>query len=161
MSDLSGLHDPTGGQVAKGFDKGWHTLCLVKSEMLESKKNPGNWYLECEFEIEDTPRRIWERYNLKNSSQKAQEIAWRDFNSLKHACGKLNVNDSSELHGIPFRGNVGFEKGDPDKLKIVSGGYKPLNADAGGHSTQQSSGSANSGGGGQPSSAPWNQQRSA
>lgn len=126
MADLSQIQDPTGGQMQKPFEQGEYTLTLVKSEMLESKNNPGNWYLACEFEIEGSPRRVWENYNLINSNATAQEIAWRDWNSVCHACGKLGVTDSEQIHGIPFRGRVRFEKGDETKLRL--GTCKPLNS---------------------------------
>jgi hypothetical protein len=155
MANLEGLNDPTGGERQKPFEAGEYTLAMVKSDMVESKKTPGNWYLECEFEIEGSPRRVWERYNLSNSSATAQEIAWRDFNSLKHACGKLQVNDSSELHGIPFRGRVNFEKGDETKLKL--GTVKPLNAAPGGNAGN--SGNPSQGTSGTGASGPWNQNR--
>ena len=156
MADLSGMNDPTGGETQKPFEPGEYTLSMVKSEMIESKKNPGNWYLECEFEIEGSPRRVWERYNLVNSNSTAQEIAWRDWNSVCHACGKLGVQDSSEIHGIPFRGRIGFEKGDENKLKL--GTCKPLNS--------APTGQPNTGGGQQQNTSggnankPWLQQAS-
>ncbi len=148
MANISGMHDPTGGEMAKPFEAGEYTLSLVKSEMMESKKVSGNYYLACEFEIEGSPRRVWVNYNLVNANATAQEIGWRVFNSLKHACGKLNVDDSEELHGIPFRARIGFEKGDADRLKL--GQVKPLNGAATG-SAQASAGS--SAGGGQEK--PW------
>lgn len=147
MADLSGMQDPTNGETQKPFEPGDYTLSLVKSEMVESKKNAGNWYLACEFEIEESPRRVWANFNLINSNATAQEIAWWDWNSVCHACGKLGVQDSSEIHGIPFKARVGFEKGDPEKLKFS--GPKPLNSapsatrQSGGGTTPQAGGGGN------------------
>lgn len=126
MANISGIHDPTNGETQKEFKPGEYTLTLVKSDMLESKKNSNNAYLACEFEIDGEPRRVWVNYNLVNENQTATEIAWRDWNSICHACGKLGVQDSSEVHGIPFKARVGFDKGDPDRLKFSN--PKPMNS---------------------------------
>lgn len=143
MADLSGMQDPTGGQMSEEFKVGEYTLMLSKSEMKESQNKPGNWYLACEFEIEGSPRRVWINYNLKNSNDTAQQIAWRDFNALCHACGRLgNVQDSSELHGIPFRARVALEKNDADRLTFKN--PKPLNAPANNGATHQGQGAAQS-----------------
>lgn len=138
MADLTGLEDPTGGERSTGFgplEPGEYTLALVKSEMTESKNSPGNWYLACEFENQDGAGRIWTNFNLVNANDMAKEIAWRDFNALCHACGKLGVQDSSDLHGIPFVARVGYEKDktqpggvNKERNRIVA--YKPLNGGA-------------------------------
>ncbi|WP_425070673.1 DUF669 domain-containing protein [Sagittula sp. S175] len=160
MADLSGLQDPTGGEYSTGFgplEPGEYTLALVKSEMLESKNSPGNWYLACEFENQDGAGRVWQNFNLVNAN--AQAIAWRDFNALCHACGKLGVQDSSEIHGIPFTARVGFEKdksqpGGVNKERNRITSYKPLNAGA---TAAYATGNAGAQAGAAGAKKPWQQ----
>lgn len=155
MANLGGMNDPTGGQMSEEFKVGEYTLMLAKSDMQESKNKPGNWYLACEFEIEGSPRRVWINYNLKNSNATAEQIAWRDWNSLCHACGRLgSVQDSSEIHGIPFRARVGLEKGSTDRLTFSN--PKSLNAAPSRQAGQASAGAAQ--GQSAPADRPWNRQ---
>jgi len=137
MANLNGMNDPTGGERSQGIgpmEPGEYTLALVKSDMVESKNSPGNYYLACEFQNEGGVGRVWVNFNLVNANATAQEIAWRDFNALKHACGKLNVEDSEELHGIPFTARVAYDRRkengayveDRERNRITA--YKPLNS---------------------------------
>lgn len=108
MASLNGLQDPTGGQTAAPRDAlpaGEYIAALIKSDGKTTKDGSGS-YIECEFEVMDGQhkgRRFWTNLNLENRNPQAVEIAWRNLNSMKHACGKLNINDTSELHGIPMR----------------------------------------------------------
>ena len=156
MANLNDIQDPTGGQIAEDrsvMPPGEYQSALVKSARVESKNKPGNYYLDCEYQVIDGPytnRRFWQMFNLWNSNDQAVEIANRDFNSLKNACGKLNVGDSEELHGIPVIAKLKIKKGNngyQDKNEVVI--FKPLNGSA----AQQPSGGQQSDQGG--NSAPW------
>ena len=132
MGNLSDAQDPTGGEVSAGrgpLPKGEYVLALAKSDRVTSKQNSANEYVQAEFEVMEGPfarRRVWANFNLWNRSDEAKAIAFRDFNALCLACGRLTPEATEELHGIPFRGYVGTEKDDPSRNKITS--YKPLNA---------------------------------
>lgn len=108
MAQLGGMQDPTGGQTAAPRDAlpaGEYVAALVKSEGKQTKDGSGS-YVACEFEVMDGQfkgRRFWTNLNLQNRNQEAVDIAWRTLNSMKHACGRLNINDTEELHGIPMR----------------------------------------------------------
>lgn len=148
MASMNG-YDATGGQTMDDRDvlpAGEYIAAIVKSERRESKGKPGNAYLNLEFEVTDGAaqgRRFWGMVNLWNSNQQAVDIAQREMNSICHAVGKLRVNDSEELHGIPMR----------VKMKIVDDSqygpqnritsYKPLNgAPAAAQQTQQANSNA-------------------
>lgn len=116
MANLGG-YDASNGKTMEERDAlpaGEYVAALVKSD----KKGPndkGNSYINCEFEVQEGPhqgRRFWTRLNLWNSNSQAVEIAERELNSIMHACGKLRVDDSEELHGIPMRITLGV-KTDP------------------------------------------------
>lgn len=157
MANLNDTHDPTGGEVMRGFEPlpiGEYTAAIVKSDRSEPNAK-GNRRLDIEFNVTDgefSGRRFWTSLNLWNDNQQAVEIAFREFNAIKHACGRLNVSDSSELHGIPMRIYVGAKKGEPERREPKS--YKPLNGASAGQ-RQQSQPAGNAGGGGGSSSAPW------
>ena len=158
MANLGNFQDPTNGERSQGggpLEPGEYVLNMVKSGMRDAKSGRGK-YLECEFVVYEGAwqgRHVWTTFNLVNDSRQAAEIAWRDFNALKHACGKLNVQDSSELHGIPFRAYIGFEKKNRDRNAIKS--YKPYNA---GTSAARPA-SAHNAGGGIESRGAWNRAR--
>lgn len=157
MANLNDTHDPTGGEVMRGFEPlpiGEYTAAIVKSDRSEPNAK-GNRRLDIEFNVTDgefSGRRFWTSLNLWNDNQQAVEIAFREFNAIKHACGRLNVSDSSELHGIPMRIYVGVKRGEPERREPKS--YKPLNG-APASQRQQSQPAGNAGGGGRSSSAPW------
>lgn len=63
------------------------------------------------------------RLNLLNPSQQAVEIAQKQLAALCFVCGKQGFNDTRELHGIPFRFVVGFQKGQEPSPEKPNGGY--------------------------------------
>jgi hypothetical protein len=151
MANLGG-YDATGGQTMEDRDAlpaGEYVAALVKSDKKDAKTE-GNAYINCEFEVQDGDmkgRRFWTMLNLWNANAQAVEIAQRELNSIMHACGKLRVDDTEELHGIPMRVTLKVENNDTYGPQNRVKGYKPLNA-------------APSGGGDQGQGAkakPWNQ----
>lgn len=78
---------------------------IVQSEMKDTSKGDGGERLSLEFDIIDGPakgRKLWAGLNLKNANPKTVEIAQRELSAICHAVGKLNVNDSEELHFKPM-----------------------------------------------------------
>lgn len=130
MANLSGVYDPTNGEVAQDrgpIPVGEYVVAMAKCDQVTNKNGAG-WHLAAEFEVLDGPhkgRRVWGRFNLENQSAQAKEIGWRDFNALKHACGRLNVTDTDQLLGIPFIMRVGTPKNEPERREPK--GYKPMN----------------------------------
>ena len=51
-------------------------------------------------------RKIFDRLNLVNASAQTVEIAQRTLSAICHATGRLQVQDSAELHLIPMIADV-------------------------------------------------------
>lgn len=132
FGNLNG-YDATNGQTMGSFDAlpaGDYVAAISASEVKESKANASNRYLSLKFQVmegEFSGRTFFTNINLWHSGAQTVEIAQRELNSICHAVGKLRVNDSSELHGVPMRVKLTVEKsdqfGDQNRVK----GYKPLN----------------------------------
>ncbi|WP_299663874.1 DUF669 domain-containing protein [uncultured Ruegeria sp.] len=155
MANLGGSYDATNGQTMDdrtALPAGEYVAAIVKSERQESKSKPGNAYINCEFEVQEGDaqgRRFWTMLNLWNDNSQAVEIAQRELNSIMHACGKLRVEDTDELHGIPMRVKLKVENNEQYGPQNRVATYKPLNAAPG--DTTQSGQTSGAGG------APWNQ----
>lgn len=103
---------------------GTYELQVIESDVVPTKAGDGE-ILNLTIEVVNGPcanRKIWERLNIRNPNAQAQSISLRAFADLCLAVGKSEVNDSEELHFIPFRAQVGIEKDKtgqyPDKNKI-------------------------------------------
>lgn len=112
----------------KAVPKGDYPMEIVASEMKETKDKSGE-YLKLEIEIisgQYKGSRVWTNLNLKNKSQTAVDIAQRELATICRAVGKPKVQNSEELHKIPFIGSVGISpaKGQyPESNKMD--GYAP------------------------------------
>lgn len=95
---------------------GDYPMRVIASEMKDTKDGTGKM-LVLEMDITDGPcagRKHWERFNLVNRNPQAVEIAQRALAQLCLAVGKVSVEDSDELHMLPFiaRMKVTPPKGD-------------------------------------------------
>lgn len=107
--DATGI-DPSqmGGQLPVGK----HPVIIVDSEVKPTKDNSGGM-LVLELSIIDGPskgQRGNYRLNLYNASQQAVEIAQRQLSAICHVTGVFKVQDSSQLHNIPFMVDVALQK---------------------------------------------------
>jgi len=101
---------------------GWYAVQMTKSEMKPTKDGTGA-YLESELTCLEPPyagRKIFYRLNLKHNNPVAQEIAYKQLSAICHAVGVIQVADSQQLHGLPFKVKVVVKKDD-------SGKYDPSN----------------------------------
>lgn len=101
----------------------WYTVTMTKSEMKPTKDGTGA-YLESELTVQDAGqykgRKVFYRLNLKNSNPVAQEIAYRQLSAVCHAVGIIQVQDSQQLHGLPFQVKLTVRRDE-------SGKYDPTN----------------------------------
>jgi hypothetical protein len=117
---------------------GEYKVHILSSEMVETTKRDGHM-LKLELEIiegESAGRKLFDRLNLDNPNAQAVEIAQRQLSAICHATGKLTVQDSEELHGIPMlavvkvdpprTGRDGKEYGASNSIKA----YKPIGSAA-------------------------------
>lgn len=99
----------------------WYNAMMVASEMKPTKDQSGA-YLEAQCKIVDGPyagRVIYDRMNLQNANATAVEIGYKRLSAYCHATGVIQVQDSAQLHNIPFRMKV--------KLKPADGQYEASN----------------------------------
>jgi len=148
MAQLGGTFDATQVEPASTYEAlppGNYKVQIVQSELMETKAGDGQ-YLWLEMDILDGPhqgRKLWDRLNLVNPNQTAQEIAQRQLSAICHATGQLSVQDSEDLHFKPLlaRVKVKQRKDTGENVNEING-YKPLD-------DQQAAPAA-----GQPKSAP-------
>lgn len=98
-----------------GFDTvpaGWYNALIDESDMKPTKGGDGA-YLHVRFNVIDgqyAGRKIFTRLNIRNANPVAQEIAYKQLSAIAHAVGVLNIQDSSQLHGIPLKIKVKVKK---------------------------------------------------
>ena len=126
--------DATTVQPDTGFEllpAGWYNAMIDESGINPTKDGVGA-YLQLRFSVIDGQyqgRKVFARLNIRNANQTAQEIAYKQLSAIAHSVGVLQVQDSSQLHGIPLKIRVRIRK-DPsgqyeDQNEI--NGYKNIN----------------------------------
>jgi hypothetical protein len=87
---------------------GWYNMMIVESEMKPTKDGNGA-YLQLSLKVVDgqyAGRQVFDRLNLQNQNPVAAEIAYKRLSAYCHATGVIQVQDSQQLHGIPFKARV-------------------------------------------------------
>jgi hypothetical protein len=84
---------------------GTYVAAIATSDMRENMAGTGS-YLELVFEIdqpdEHRGRRLWQRLNVVNPSEKAVEIAHAELSAICHAAGVLQIENTADLHYKPM-----------------------------------------------------------
>lgn len=116
---------------------GWYNANITGSEMKPTKDGSGA-YIQLELTVLDgqfANRKVFDRLNVQNSSQVAQEIAYATLSSICHATGVIQVQDTSQLHGIPIEVKLSVQaaSGDYEASNKVKG-YRASSQGAGGMS---------------------------
>ena len=78
---------------------------FIKSSQYKQTKAKNGYYLMLVWKIAEGPhkgRQLFDNLNLDNPNPIAVEIANKSLNSICQAMGKVGVEDSEELHGIPI-----------------------------------------------------------
>lgn len=121
-------------QPASAFDPipaGWYPAQITESEMKPTKDGSGA-YLALTFTIlggQYANRKIFGRLNLQNRNPVAVEIAEQQLSAICHATGVIQLQDSSQLHGIPLDIKV--------KVRAADGTYEATNELSGFRALQQ------------------------
>lgn len=100
---------------------GAYEMMVIDSTTKQTKSGDG-WYLELSMQVISGPhsgRRHWERLNLSNPNKTAEDIAKAAMASLCLAIGKPDVEDSEELHDLPFMARVEIDRKDPTRNRIT------------------------------------------
>ena len=104
--------DPTQG--GGSLPVGRHPVIIESSEVKANKANDGG-YLQLNVKLIDGPQMGTTgayRLNLYHSNPQTAEIAHRQLSAICHVIGVFNVQDSQQLHNIPFIVEVGLQKGE-------------------------------------------------
>ena len=105
-------YDPTQG--GGSLPVGRHPVVIESSEVKANKANDGG-YLQLNLKLIDGPQMGTTgayRLNLYHSNPQTAEIAHRQLSAICHVIGVFNVQDSQQLHNIPFIVEVGLQKGE-------------------------------------------------
>jgi hypothetical protein len=138
MGNLDGYdasqYDPDGANF-EPIPAADYECVMIESEFKPTKKNDGNEYLQCIWEVikgEHKGRRLFDRLNLKNSNETAAQIAASTLSAICHAVGVLKPSDSSALHNKPLIVSVIIEERN-DKAGVFKNeikGYRSTKAPA-------------------------------
>ena len=112
-------YDPTQG--AGQLPVGKHPVKIIDSEVKANKAGDGG-YLQLTLQIIDGPQTGATgpyRLNLYHQNQQTVEIAHKQLSAICHVIGVFNIQDSQQLHNVPFVAEVGFQKGDEQKYTEV------------------------------------------
>lgn len=92
---------------------GWYNGKIIESEMKPTKDkgdgSPPGAYLALTIEVvggQYNGRKVFDRLNLQNNNPLAVEIAYKTLSAICHATGVMQVQDSSQLHGIMLQVRV-------------------------------------------------------
>ena len=99
---------------------GTYRMHISASEVKPTKDGQGR-YLQLVLVVLDGDykgRQVWDRLNIVNPNQTAQEIAQRQLSAICHATGVMKLTNSAELHHIPMLVSVVVKQ---------SKGYEPQN----------------------------------
>jgi len=131
MADLGTPFDATAVDPSSAYEvlpPGKYVVQIVGSEMRPTKDGQGR-YLWLELDVLEGPqagRKLFDRLNLVNPNAQAVEIAQRTLSAICHATGRMQVQDSEELHLAPMLADVTVQPpkngyGESNKLR-----YRPL-----------------------------------
>jgi len=119
---------------------GRYEMQVEDSDLVEAKSGRGH-ILKLTHKIVSGPhenRKLWSQHNFRHENAIAQQIGQREIANLCRAVGHVGpLEDSVDLHGIPFVGRVSIEKqGDYEPRNVIKA-FLPLNGAPPAASTQQ------------------------
>lgn len=112
---------------------GQYEMIITKSDVKPTKAGTGH-YLELEMQVisgEHSGRRHWERLNIDNPNKQAEDIAKAALAGLCLAVGVEDMEDTNELHDMPFVASIEIDRKEPDRNRITgyaSAGVPPVAA---------------------------------
>lgn len=119
-NDAPAMTSPSRGPLPAGQ----YEVVITKSDIKPTKAGTGE-YIELEMQVVDGPhsgRRIWERLNVSNPNKQAEDIAKAALGALCVATGKLDMEDTEELHDIPFIVSLEIDRKDPERNRVMGYG---------------------------------------
>jgi hypothetical protein len=125
MAQFGATFDATTVEPSKPIEllpPGRYVVQIVASEMRATKDGQGQ-YLWLELDVlegEFQGRKLFDRLNLVNNNPTTVEIAQRTLSAICHATGRMQVQDSEELHLAPMTADVRVQQSKTE-------GYGPAN----------------------------------
>ena len=106
--DATGIEPTTAYEI---LPAGKYRAQIVESEMRVTRNGMGQflWLMLDIIEGQYQGRKLFDQLNLVNSNPQTVEIAQRTLSAICHATGKLQVNDSVDLHLVPMTIQVGVK----------------------------------------------------
>jgi hypothetical protein len=101
---------------------GDYPVVITRSDVKPTKAGTGH-YIELEIQVTDgehSGRRLWERLNVDNPNKTAEDIAKAALGQLCEAVDVLDMEDTEQLHDIPFVISVEIDRKEPDRNRIVA-----------------------------------------
>jgi len=93
------------------------TVMIKESEIKTTRAGTGE-YIKITAEVMDEGayggKKIWHNFNVVNPNEKAVQIGRGQLKRLNQILGISELQDTAELHGQPFRVQVGIQKGTGD-----------------------------------------------
>jgi hypothetical protein len=105
---------------------GEYEMMILDSAVKATKAGNGH-YIELTMQVVSgthSGRRLWERLNVDNPNKTAQDIAEQALAKLCLAVDVQDMEDTEELHDIPFIAVVEIDRKEPDRNRITD--YQPL-----------------------------------
>jgi len=119
---------PEGNSSYDPIPAGWYTTTITDAELRDTKNGTGQ-YIAIRYDItgpEHQGRVVFGNLNIKNASQKAEEIGRQQLGELMRSIGLARVTDTDELIGGQLQIKVSIRKseeyGDQNEVK----GFKAL-----------------------------------
>src|SRR4051812_3552093 len=131
MASFGATFDATGIEPVKPLEvlpPGTYPTQIVESEMRLTRDGMGQ-FLQVVMDVLEGPykgRKLFDRLNLVNANAQTVEIAQRTLSAICHATGRLQVQDSDELHLVPFLAVVTVQPPKNGYGEINKIRYKPL-----------------------------------
>lgn len=108
-------------QAFEVIPAGWYNVRITESSTKPTNDGKGS-YLALTLSVIDgqfANRKLFDRLNLNNANPKAVEIAYQTLSAICHATSVIQVQDSSQLHGVPMQAKV--------KIRPAEGKYEESN----------------------------------
>lgn len=114
--------DPSAGFPPPPVYADYHVV-ISDSEAKPTTKGDGG-YLELTLQILDPGPYLnskWPyRLNLYNTSQQTCEIAYRQLSAVCYVTGAFQIEDTRQLHNIPFIATIGPQKDNPQYSNVFN-----------------------------------------
>lgn len=110
---------------------GIYPVMISSSKEKPTKDGQGS-YIELEMTVmpghEYAGRKVYDRLNINNKNQQTVDIAYATLSAICHVTGRLAINATEQLHGVPFQAVVVKVARDdkPDVLTNNIRGYKDM-----------------------------------